>query len=60
MAANWTPESWKGKPIRQVPTYPDSESLARVEATLRKLPPLVFAGEARRLREDLADVAEGR
>jgi 3-deoxy-7-phosphoheptulonate synthase len=60
MAANWTPESWKGKPIRQVPTYPDSESLARVEETLRALPPLVFAGEARRLREDLADVAQGR
>ncbi len=60
MAANWTPDSWKGKPIRQVPVYTDSESLARVEETLRSLPPLVFAGEARRLREDLADVAQGR
>jgi len=60
MAARWAPDSWKAKPIRQVPTYPDSERLAQVEQTLCALPPLVFAGEARRLREDLADVAEGR
>jgi len=60
MVAKWAPDSWKGKPIRQVPTYPDSERLAEVERTLRTLPPLVFAGEARRLREDLADVAHGR
>jgi len=59
MAANWTPQSWKNKPVRQVPTYPDAGHLARVEATLAKQPPLVFAGEARRLREDLADVAQG-
>jgi 3-deoxy-7-phosphoheptulonate synthase len=60
MAANWTPQSWKDKPIRQVPTYPDADRLAEVEKTLAKQPPLVFAGEARRLREDLADVAGGR
>ncbi len=60
MAANWTPDSWKGKPIRQVPVYQDGERLAQVEQTLRGLPPLVFAGEARRLREDLADVAAGQ
>ncbi len=60
MAANWALDSWKGKPIRQAPTYRDSEQLAQVEQTLRTMPPLVFAGEARRLREDLADVTEGR
>ncbi len=60
MAAKWTPDSWKGKPIRQVPVYQDSGRLAQVEQTLRGLPPLVFAGEARRLREDLADVAAGQ
>ena len=59
MAANWTPQSWKNKPVRQVPTYPDAKRLAVVEETLAKQPPLVFAGEARRLREDLADVAQG-
>lgn len=60
MTANWTPQSWKNKTVRQVPTYPDAKHLAEVEATLAKQPPLVFAGEARRLREDLAAVAEGR
>ena len=59
MAANWTPQSWKDKPVRQVPTYPDAKHLAEVEETLAKQPPLVFAGEARRLREDLAEVAQG-
>ncbi|MCK5274131.1 MAG: 3-deoxy-7-phosphoheptulonate synthase, partial [Alphaproteobacteria bacterium] len=59
MAANWTPQSWKDKPVRQVPTYPDAKHLAEVEETLAKQPPLVFAGEARRLRENLADVAQG-
>ncbi len=59
MAANWTPKSWKDKPVQQVPTYPDAKRLAQVEETLAKQPPLVFAGEARRLREDLAEVAQG-
>jgi 3-deoxy-7-phosphoheptulonate synthase len=59
MAANWTPQSWKDKPVRQVPNYPDAKRLAEVEETLAKQPPLVFAGEARRLREDLADVTQG-
>ncbi|MCK5621941.1 MAG: 3-deoxy-7-phosphoheptulonate synthase, partial [Alphaproteobacteria bacterium] len=59
MAANWTPQSWKDKPVRQVPAYPDAKHLAEVEEALAKQPPLVFAGEARRLRENLADVAQG-
>ena len=60
MAAEWTPDSWRSKPIVQVPTYPDQAKLAEAEATLSKYPPLVFAGEARRLRASLADVAEGK
>ena len=60
MAADWTPDSWRSKPIVQVPTYPDQTKLAEAEATLGKYPPLVFAGEARRLKASLADVAEGR
>ena len=59
MAKNWSPESWRGLPIRQVPDYSDAAALARVEETLRRFPPLVFAGEARRLQERLAAVAEG-
>jgi 3-deoxy-7-phosphoheptulonate synthase len=59
MSTNWTPESWRGLPIRQVPGYADEAALTRVEATLRNYPPLVFAGEARRLQERLAAVANG-
>ena len=60
MAAKWSPDSWRANDIRQVPVYPDADALAAVEAQLRNYPPLVFAGEARRLRESLADVAAGR
>ena len=60
MAQNWTPESWRGKPIKQVPAYPDQEALAATEKRISSYPPLVFAGEARQLRERLSDVANGR
>ncbi|WP_322991060.1 3-deoxy-7-phosphoheptulonate synthase, partial [Hoeflea sp.] len=60
MAQNWTPSSWRNKPIQQVPDYPDAEALKATEARLAKFPPLVFAGEARRLTSALAEVSEGR
>ncbi|HVZ68385.1 MAG TPA: 3-deoxy-7-phosphoheptulonate synthase class II [Rhizomicrobium sp.] len=60
MAQNWSPSSWRAKPIRQVPEYPDPVALAAVEARLRSHPPLVFAGEARNLTAALAQVCEGK
>lgn len=60
MTKNWTPQSWRSKPIRQVPFYPDAQALNDVEARLRTYPPLVFAGEARKLKEQLAAVAGGK
>ena len=60
MAGKWRPDSWRGMPIKQVPEYPDPKALASVEETLRNFPPLVFAGEARRLKSALKDVAEGK
>jgi len=58
---HWTPASWRNKPAKHVPTdYPDLAELSRVEQVLRGMPPLVFAGEARRLKTLLADVADGR
>jgi 3-deoxy-7-phosphoheptulonate synthase len=60
MPTNWSPESWRAHPIKQMPTYPDTDKLAAMEARLRLYPPLVFAGEARRLKASLAEVAEGR
>ena len=60
MAQNWTPNSWRSKPIIQVPEYTDQAALNKVEERLASYPPLVFAGEARALKRQLADVAEGR
>ena len=57
---DWAPESWRAKPIVQVPTYPDRAKLEAAEARLHGYPPLVFAGEARRLKASLALAAEGR
>jgi len=57
---SWTPDSWRAKPIDQVPVYRQPEALAAVEAKLRTYPPLVFAGEARRLKAALAHAAEGK
>ncbi|GAO38413.1 3-deoxy-D-arabino-heptulosonate-7-phosphate synthase [Sphingomonas changbaiensis NBRC 104936] len=60
MARKWTPESWRAHEARQLPNYPDADALAAAEAELRHYPPLVFAGEARDLKRDLAEVAEGK
>lgn len=59
MAQTWNPASWRDKPIQQVPSYPDMEALKTAEARLASFPPLVFAGEARKLKTSLARVAEG-
>ena len=58
-SSTWTPQSWRGCPIQQVPTYPDSEALNSVQSTLTTYPPLVFAGEVRKLKEHLARVSRG-
>ncbi|MGA1706492.1 MAG: 3-deoxy-7-phosphoheptulonate synthase, partial [Candidatus Nanopelagicaceae bacterium] len=47
-------------PAAQQPEWPDKEQLARVEADLRKLPPLVFAGEADALKAKIAQAQEGK
>ena len=60
MSSTWTPKSWRDKPAKHIPVYPDAEKLAATEKTLSAYPPLVFAGEARALKADLAEVAEGR
>jgi 3-deoxy-7-phosphoheptulonate synthase len=55
----WTPDSWRSKPVLQVPAYPDPAALAEAERQLASFPPLVFAGEARDLKSRLAAVARG-
>jgi 3-deoxy-7-phosphoheptulonate synthase len=59
VAQPWSPQSWRSKPISQVPGYPDPAALSAVEARLATHPPLVFAGEARNLMGALAQAAEG-
>lgn len=59
MGEKWTPQSWRKKPIIQVPSYPDTDKLDLVEKSLRASPPLVFAGEARSLKKALGSVAKG-
>ncbi|QXT38462.1 class II 3-deoxy-7-phosphoheptulonate synthase [Gymnodinialimonas ceratoperidinii] len=58
-ASSWTKSDWRAKPRIQMPDYLDAEALGAVEAQLRQYPPLVFAGEARRLRDELAAVSRG-
>jgi 3-deoxy-7-phosphoheptulonate synthase len=59
-ATGWSPQSWRRRPAEQQPVWPDDDVLERVLKSLAELPPLVFAGEARRLTGALAEVAEGR
>jgi len=60
MPAEWTKSAWRSKPRVQMPDYPDAGVLQTVEGRIANYPPLVFAGEARRLKARLAEVAEGR
>ena len=55
----WRPDSWRQMPIRQVPEYPDLAALAAMEARIASFPPLVFAGEADRLKALLAKAGKG-
>ncbi len=59
MKERWSPDSWRKKPIVQVPDYPDQKALENVEKQLASFPPLVFAGEARALKRALSSVASG-
>jgi 3-deoxy-7-phosphoheptulonate synthase len=56
----WTKSDWRAKPRVQMPDYPDQGALNAVEAQINKMPPLVFAGEARRLKAALAQAGEGK
>ena len=58
--ATWSPSTWRSKPVEQMPQYPDAAALAAVETQISGFPPLVFAGEARKLKRHLGDVARGR
>lgn len=56
----WSPESWRAKPIKQQPDYPDKAALAHVEQSLKTLPPLVSPEEIRRLKGELSQAVTGQ
>ena len=60
MSSSWQPNSWRTKQALQMPDYPDVEHLERVESQIASFPPLVFVGEAQKLKSELARVASGQ
>ena len=60
MTNNWTPQSWQKKTALHQPEYKDELGLKRVIQKMRKLPPLVFAGEIRELKCELSRCVDGK
>ena len=60
MNNKWSPNSWRSKPAKHIPTYKDLNDLNKTIEELKRFPPLVFAGEARNLQKQLGEVAEGK
>ena len=57
---NWKINSWRNYPVKHIPEYPDQKELDGVLSKIKDFPPLVFAGETRHLKEQLADVVDGK
>lgn len=59
MKAEWSPSSWKNKPVAQSVEYPDETALRDTLIQLSQLPPLVTSWEVERLKSQLAEAARG-
>ena len=57
---NWKINSWKNYPVKHIPEYPDNKALDSVLGKIKNFPPLVFAGETRHLKDQLAEVVDGK
>jgi 3-deoxy-7-phosphoheptulonate synthase len=57
---DWAPDSWRGRPALQMPTYPDAGALKTALDELGRLPPLVTSWEIFALKKQLAEAQEGR
>ena len=57
---NWKKNSWRKYPVKHIPEYPNKKELDAVLDKIRTFPPLVFAGETRHLKDQLADVVDGK
>src|SRR5690606_23541589 len=60
VAKIWTPDGWLQNEVRHLRVCDDAGALADAESTVANFPPLVFAGEARALKAQLADVTDGK
>lgn len=59
MLDNWHIDSWKQREAKQQPVYPSADAYKATLLELGQQPPLVFAGEVRRLQQELAMVGRG-
>ena len=57
---NWKINSWRKYPVKHIPEYPDKKELDQVLDKIKTFPPLVFAGETRHLKQQLAEVVDGK
>ena len=57
---NWKKNSWRKYPVKHIPEYPNKKELDSVLDKIGTFPPLVFAGETRHLKDQLADVVDGK
>ena len=55
---NWKVNSWRKYPVKHIPEYPDKKELDQVLDKMKTFPPLVFAGETRHLKQQLAEVVD--
>ena len=60
MKSQWSPNSWRLKPAKHLPIYKDEVLLSNALNKIKDYPPLVFAGEARSLKSQLAEVSKGK
>jgi 3-deoxy-7-phosphoheptulonate synthase len=58
--SSWQPDSWRQFPVKQQPPYEDEKALKEIVKTLRSYPPLVFSGEVEKLKQQLAEAAQGK
>ncbi|KFH46488.1 Phospho-2-dehydro-3-deoxyheptonate aldolase-like protein [Hapsidospora chrysogenum ATCC 11550] len=57
---DWDPSTWRTKPIKQAPSYPDPSKLTSAVSELARMPPIVHPNEIQRLKAHLRDVAAGK
>jgi len=60
MNDKWSPNTWRNKKAKHIPKYADQADLNNSLNSIKEYPPLVFAGEARSLKNKLAEVATGK